>query len=993
MTARPARRGTIVPLLAVCCVALFGFVALAIDLGMLMVARSECQNAADAAALAAARVLDNRFPTGSDPEAYDNRRPLAEATARTVVTDNWFLNTKFALGRVRTARAGLYDYDPATERFGPYFPSGKPTGKSWTAVEVVVDGEQPAYFAHVLGIATLPTAARAVAAHRPRDVALVLDMSGSMQFSSTTHWEPGTAGSNDVVYGLLNPDPHYPRFGHYARFAQYQATTPAKGQVFNSTAGGRPNPLRMTGAFVGATGEVFAPNNHTIETPSGPPLVRDFYFDPSNLADPRAAAVTVASGDNLRNAFHRWDPPMVGAGNPNALIPPTYDWGQYSAFDTTNTRGPVPAPPTFAEQSNETVTYVGDRFPRKGGVILTTNATWDPAASTGAARTLLDVLFATGTTPAATTRTIPASRPAVANGNRTEGGTDWGNFYDDGWERNGYDLDVPTYISSNRATANVRVNNPFQGRSMGPGYWGKTFFMWPPDPRWGGGSGAARPDLPAAGNSAKDAGGNWIADWRRRFFLRGNSPDTGSPTTFLYFDPQLDNDPLTTGTQNVNQALLRGGIGHVLRDGAAGPQRNYRVNYRAVLAWLRSPPNVLPPNLRAGRVLYYTSIPEHVDNFATDADQRFWRDYIDFVLGYNGNVSGYDPRYTLAGVENMPWPDGHSIAINGTSSYDPDGPPPPNPLPYMNLADNPNRPRMHFWFGPATMLAFLTTRAPAKNWLPGNAHEAQGWQLKVGVQSAVEDIKNNHPNDHVGLAFFGYPHYTAPRVAVGQDWVSLRNALYFPRTLLPQLQVGNQSAEVRAFNAGFGSALLGNLPNANGQTDPNTGLALAFNMLRGPTAGGNGRKGAAKIVLFETDGVPNAFQGFTLGGSGENATYSYDGTGGVRSNGDPGVVQRAYDVAAQLALPVTEGGHSLPSSPARIYPIAFGDLFSSNSSFRPTALSFLGTVAYLGKTAERPTDPLPAAQVITGPSQTRIDNLRYAFERILQSGVQVTLIE
>jgi Flp pilus assembly protein TadG len=957
---RAGRAGTIVPMLAVCCVALFGFVALAIDLGMLMVARGQCQNAADAAALAGARMLDNRHSISADPNAYDNRRSEALANARAVVAANQFLNDRFAPSRVRVARAGLYDLDPATERFAANFPTVKPSGKSWTAVEVEVDGEQPAYFAHVLGIATLPTGARAVAAHRPRDIALVLDLSGSMQFSSWTHWEPGTAGSNDAVYGSLNPDPNYPRFGHYARYAQYQVSNPNKALALSADPANRPNPLRMTGPYIGATGEVFAPNNHTIETPGGPPLVRDFLTSPTP---------TVTSGESLANAFQRWNPPVLAPGNANALVPPTFDWNGYSA------NAAVPAPPHFAEQTNDPVPYLGDRHPRTGG-------------ASGHARHAADLLLAS-----TTARTIPASRPALANGNRTEGGTDWTNYRDDGWERHGYDLDVAAYRANNFAYTTLNAT-PFLGFSMGPGYWGKTFFQWPPDPRWGGGAGTVRPDLPSTSTAVKDANGNWIADWRRRFFLRGNSPDTGSPANFLLFDPQVDNDAIASGTQNIDQALLRSTVGHVLRDSGTATNRNYRVNYRAVLAWLKTGPQVLPPNLRAGRVLYYAAIPDHVDDAATDPDQRFWRHYIDYVIGYTANNSTYDPRFTLAGVEPIPWPEGQTISIGATTAFDPDGsgPLPPNPLPYLNYSDNPNRPRMHFWFGPATMVAFLATRSPAKNWLPGTAHEAQNWQLKVGVQSALEDIRNNHPNDHVGLVFFGYPHYTAPRVPVGQDWPALRNSLFFPKTLLAEIPL-NPSAESRPYNAGFGSALAGNLPNANGQTDPNTGLALAFNALRRPAAGGTGRRGAAKLVIFETDGVPNAFQNFLLGGSGENTSYAHDGTGGTRPNGDPDVLQRAYDVAIQYALETSQGGHSLPNAPARLYPIAFGDLFSSNSSFKSSALGFLGTLAHHGRTAELPTDPLPTTQIITGPFQTRIDNLRYTFERILQSGVQVTLVE
>lgn len=963
---KDSRHGTIIPMLAVCCVALFGFVALAIDLGMLMVARGECQNAADAAALAGARYLDNRFPADIGPEAYDNRRAEAIANARSVAASNQFLNAQFTDARIRTARAGLYDFEPATQRFGIQFPNFKPSGKSWTAIEVVVDGEQPAYFANVLGISTLPTAARAVAAHRPRDIALVLDFSGSMQFSSTTHWEPGTAGSNDLVLGLLNPDPDYPRFGHYARYTQYQVLNPTKSLTTSPVPSARPNPLRMTGPFIGATGEVFAPNNHTIETPNGPPLIRDFLFSPTGH---------VPSSEVLLNAFHRWNPPILAPGNSATYRPPTYDWTGYSAHDTSNTRGPVPAPPSFAEQSDEHATYAGDRHARIGG-------------NGGPARHAADLLQAS-----IGPRIIPPTRPSLANSNRTEGGTQWTNYRDDGWERHGYDLDIPTYRANAFQYTPLR-GELFLGYSMGPGYWGKTFFLWPPDPRWGGVSEPVRPDLPLATNPAKDVNGNWIADWRRRFFLRGNSAETGNPASYLYFDPQTDNDPNSAGVQNINQALLRSVPGHVLRDAATGAARNYRLNYRAILAWIKSGPQVFPPNLRAGRILYYASIPDHVDNSATDPDQRFWRNYIDFVLGYTGNNTAYDARYSLAGVEYLPWPEGDSITVGATTPFDPDGdgPWPPNPLPYLNYTDNPNRPRMHFWFGPATMLAFLSTRTPTKNWLPGNSHEAQNWQLKVGVQSALEDIRNNHPNDHVGIIAFAYPHYSTPRVSVGQDWAALRNSLFFPKSILQEL-TNNPSLEVRPFNTGFGSALLGNLPNAWGQTDPNTGLALAFNALRGPTAGGTGRPGAAKIVVFETDGVPNAFLNFNYSGSGSTSSYTFDGTGGVRSNGDPDVIQKALDIAAQMTSDIALGGHSLPNAPARIYPIAFGDLFSSPSPFKSTALQFLSSLAYHGRTAEQPTDPLPAVQIITGPSQTRIDNLRQAFERIMQSGVQITLIE
>ena len=46
------------PLFALLLVAICGFVALAVDLGMVAMARTQCQNAADSAALAGARTIN-----------------------------------------------------------------------------------------------------------------------------------------------------------------------------------------------------------------------------------------------------------------------------------------------------------------------------------------------------------------------------------------------------------------------------------------------------------------------------------------------------------------------------------------------------------------------------------------------------------------------------------------------------------------------------------------------------------------------------------------------------------------------------------------------------------------------------------------------------------------------------------------------------------------------------------------------------------------------
>ncbi len=75
---RTSRRGSVLPLMAVRLVALVGFVALAVDVGLLTLARTQAQNAADAAAASGARSLDGS-PSGNVAAATDNALAAAAA--------------------------------------------------------------------------------------------------------------------------------------------------------------------------------------------------------------------------------------------------------------------------------------------------------------------------------------------------------------------------------------------------------------------------------------------------------------------------------------------------------------------------------------------------------------------------------------------------------------------------------------------------------------------------------------------------------------------------------------------------------------------------------------------------------------------------------------------------------------------------------------------------------------------------------------------------
>ena len=965
---RVSRRGTVLPLLALCLISLFSFVALAVDLGMLAVARTDCQNAADIAALAGARQLNNK------PASVNNNKTNAIAQANAAVTVNYDIGASFANSQVQSVTVGQYNYDTTAQTFSVSYPASIAAGQSWTAMEVVLSVSQPTFFMKVAGVSSMPSGARAVAVHRPRDLALVIDMTGSMGFGSLPRINDRVSSAG---LGLNDPSTMWPQFSHNQRYTGY-TTNNILGSETDPTAGNRPNPFQQMGSITSAP-YIYSPSNLTIETYNGNPIVRDFFYDPTNLPD-FTVPVTSTNGSNFRNAFHQWSPAESGA-NPTTLIGPTYDMTGYNAMDRTGVSGALPAPDNFKDQTDSPIAYVGDKSPRKSGAA--TGTTWDPTNTNGAAITAAEYLgWVTKYSSGATLPTgfVPS----------TPTGRTWANFFDRTWETYGYDMDVPDYIANRGGSWDPRGSGganvvgvalpsnttggvsgkvkvtpgKFNGYSMGPGYFGKTFFVWPPDPR-----------APALDPGA---GGYIPGDWRVRYFINQKGAT---------FTSQADNNSATAGTQNViNSELLTAGAGDTLSSSG-----NWSINYSAVLKWLKSGPMVLPPNLRSGHVVYYTSIPSTTtasggDSAAIAADKVFWQGYIDYVLKTG----------SLAGPEQMGWPEGVTPAIGTTSRYvngtftD--------PYPYMNYTDNPSRPRLHFWFGPNSMMMFLYQY----NYWSGTTHQAQSWQLKAGVNSAIDDIRNNHPNDNVGMAFFTTPRYTDIVVPIGQDYATLKNSLFFPKSLLTTLLTDN-TAELRPYTTGGLAASFGDIPNAQSSTDPVTGMALAYNLLSpapsvNATASRRGRRGAAKVVIFETDGIPNSTQPYNLTKSGYNSYYTY---GGSTPNTDPSgaaidVVTQICKQTATVATAGTDSGFSLPNAPARVYAIGFGDIFSTASA--TTAKTFLLNIQKAGKTSNPGPTPaadtaIPSYQIITGDYPTRIDNLRTGLERILQGGVQVTLVE
>ena len=283
------------------------------------------------------------------------------------------------------------------------------------------------------------------------------------------------------------------------------------------------------------------------------------------------------------------------------------------------------------------------------------------------------------------------------------------------------------------------------------------------------------------------------------------------------------------------------------------------------------------------------------------------------------------------------------------------------------------------------------------------------------MNAVLDDVKNNHPNDLSGLVYFAQSQHNGVRIPLGQNYKRIQNALFYPRNLVDTITAGNVTSEYRPYNSSLGGYSADIIPNASGGTDPATGLAYAFNLLSPSTVSagtavgtGSGRRGAQKIVIFETDGVPNSYRVPTLNRAGFNSYYTLAGVTSA-GNGDATGIGHAHAVIQQMVKPMAatstpaaapgnpDSGLSLPNAPARVYPIAFGDLFdpvlAPGANFRDDAHLFLAKCAELGGTGPANATVLSDAQVITGTYDQRITRLRDCLERIFQSGVSVVLIE
>jgi Flp pilus assembly protein TadG len=475
------RPGSILPLMAVSLIALMGLIALGVDLGMLAVARTQCQNAADLAALAGTRMLNGN--------STNNNLTAAQAFATSCATSNSVLSVPLTSSQITTT-TGIYTYNSTSQQFTADFSGSKPANQSWTAMQVQVSTQQPTYFAQVFGINPISVGAVAVAVHRPRDIAIVLDFSTSMQYGSNVNIRGANESTSDPTAGSMNPDPNYPQFGPWSIFPS------------SSVSSGNPNPMMNLDGYGDLHGEAHAPSNLTMATSNGPAMVGDYLCD--------------TGGGNYVNAFV--------VGNPSS----------YNASLT-----PVVTPTSNAPNWLDPPVD-GDSWPLKKGKTVAAS----PSDYAGCVKDYLGQNFKSST-----------------------------NSVDKNFNNYGYDYNPTTGAVTSGYNSSTGQGSVFKGYTVGPGYYGKTFYMWPPDPRTPVGSPGGSTYIPG--------------DWRQRYF--GTNDNT-----------KLWNSSSSGST-----------VGQWINQSSGG---SVTINYANVLAWITSGPQTLPPNLQSGRLVYYSSIPTTVAN-------------------------------------------------------------------------------------------------------------------------------------------------------------------------------------------------------------------------------------------------------------------------------------------------------------------------------------------------------------------------------------------
>jgi hypothetical protein len=313
---------------------------------------------------------------------------------------------------------------------------------------------------------------------------------------------------------------------------------------------------------------------------------------------------------------------------------------------------------------------------------------------------------------------------------------------------------------------------------------------------------------------------------------------------------------------------------------------------------------------------------------------------------------------------------------------------------------------------------------------PGDSYEAPIYVAKLGYLAAVELMQNNHPNDWVTIVPYSSPRSAATGTGrfncvscpLGTNYDYARSALTFPFSTINADGTCNNTEctpyDADPYNGAIPSHNFVDIPRADGNTCFAMALMNCYNQLAvtpatdttlrtfvttspitfpNAMAGGMGRKGAQKLIIFDTDGLPNTSATATLSNAGSYMYYRirYDmnrpGSSeypsvSTQTNNSSTVLNQINTLVQQLA-----STYSTQRNPFRLYAIGFGPVFAGPDA--NSALQTLQTMQYYAGTQSSASTPLANNQIITGTDTEMQTKMTNTFKSILQKGVQIALIK
>jgi Ca-activated chloride channel homolog len=166
---KKSRTGAMLPLIAVSMVVLFAAVTLSVDIARIHVTRAELRTATDAAARAGAEALSR---TQDVDAAID--RAIQIANLNQVAGKNLRIRrNQVSVGQATPGTGGLFNFDPNGQVINAIRVIGTRTAGS-------LDGPVGLMFGPLFGVTKFEPSQTSSAVRTDRDIALVLDVSGSM---------------------------------------------------------------------------------------------------------------------------------------------------------------------------------------------------------------------------------------------------------------------------------------------------------------------------------------------------------------------------------------------------------------------------------------------------------------------------------------------------------------------------------------------------------------------------------------------------------------------------------------------------------------------------------------------------------------------------------------------------------------------------------------------------------------------------------------------